>query len=322
MLETLKRYCSLHATPGDEEAVFEALRADWRAQGLDVRTLGRYAVLAQPGERKKSDTLLLVAHADSPGFSVESVQPDGEATVIPLGGIRQREPADLTLKCADGPRPARLERPPAPAAPWLRGLPLRVTFPGPCPALRKGDRLCWAPFWEAREGRLTTPFLDNRAGCALVAAWHGRFAESLPGFNVVVAATAMEEVNGFGAAILAQRVQADAVIVLDATYASAAQGIALGRGPVLTLSDASCILPPALRDRLLACGAPLQTEVYNFSGTDARAFPTHGATCPVIPLLLPTEGNHSPRETCAVADLEAWPAAVAAVARTLFEPAL
>ena len=322
MLEPLKRYCSLHATPGDEGAVFEALRADWLAQGLDVRTLGRYAVLAQPGERKKSDTLLLVAHADSPGFSIESVQPDGEATVIPLGGIRPREPADLVLKCAAGLLPAHLERPPAASAPWLVGRPLRVTFPEPCPTLAKGDRLCWAPLWEAAAGRLSTPFLDNRAGCALVAEWHGRFAGLLPEFNVVVAATAMEEVNGFGAAILAQHVQADAVVVLDATYAEETQGIALGKGPVLTLSDASCILPPALRDRLVACGVPLQTEVYNFSGTDARAFPTHGATCPVVPLLLPTEGNHSPRETCAVADLEAWPGAVAAVARTLFEPVL
>lgn len=322
MLDTLKRYCSLHATPGDEAEVFDALLRDWKAQGLDTRAFGSLAVCACPGERKKSDTLLLVAHADSPGFTVQTVHPDGEATVIPLGGIRRRNPADLVLKTPDGPRPARLERPPAASAPWLGELPLRVTFPEPCPGLRQGDRLCWAPVWEERDGLLATPFLDNRAGCALVADWHARFAGLLPGFNVVVAATAMEEVNGFGAAVLARQVGADAVIVLDATYENTAQGIALGRGPVVTLSDAACILSPTLRDRLLACGVPLQTEVYNFSGTDARAFPQSGGVMPVIPLLLPTRGNHSPRETCAVADLEAWPTAVAAVARTLFEPTL
>ena len=195
-----------------------------------------------------------------------------------------------------------------------------MTFPNPCPELRKGDRLCWAPVWEEKDGLVTTPFLDNRAGCALVADWHAHFAGLLPEFNVVVAATAMEEVNGFGAAVLARQVEADAVIVLDATYENKTQGIALGKGPVVTLSDASSILSPTLRDRLLASGVPLQTEVYNFSGTDARAFPQSGATVPVVPLLLPTRGNHGPREICAVNDLTAWPAAIAALARTLFEP--
>ena len=43
-----------------------------------------------------------------------------------------------------------------------------------------------------------------------------------------------------------------------------------------------------------------------------------GAAMPVVPLLLPTRGNHSPRETLAVADLDGWPKAIAAVARALF----
>ena len=41
---------------------------------------------------------------------------------------------------------------------------------------------------------------------------------------------------------------------------------------------------------------PLQTEVYNYSGTDSRAFPHAGLSCPVYALLLPTTGNHSPCE--------------------------
>ena len=69
-LDLLKKLCALHATPGDEGEVFDALAACWREQGLDIRRLGRYAILATPGERKKSDTILLLAHADSPGFIV------------------------------------------------------------------------------------------------------------------------------------------------------------------------------------------------------------------------------------------------------------
>lgn len=318
--DTLRTLCAIHATPGDEADLFDALERRWRAQRLDVRRLGRYAILAEPGERKKSDTLLLIAHADSPGFSVTATRGDDECEVIPLGGIHHSEAAELTLKASDGFHAAHLAIPPRPSAPWLRHLPLRVTLPRSCPTLRKGDRLCWAPFWEERDGLLTTPFLDDRAACALLADWYDRHVHLLAPYNVILAATAMEEITGFGANVLAHAVRADAVLALDVTYEAPEQDVLLGRGPVITLSDASCILPPTLRDRLLAADVPLQTEVYNRSGTDARAFPAQGSPIPVIPLLLPTRGNHGPRETLALDDLRAWPAAISAIANTLFEP--
>ncbi len=329
-LDTLRHFCSLHSTPGDEEEVFSELLRRWRAQGLDTRRLGSYAVVATPGERKKSDTLLLVAHADSPGFIVSAVRSPTELEVVVLGGIKPVAAA-LTLKTSAGTFPARLH-PPKPwwkrmlchpwwsekARAWSRTEPLRVTLPEPCDSVQKGDRLCWALHWQEKEGKLKTPFLDNRIACALVAEWYERHAALLPEVNVVLAATAMEEANGFGAAVLAQHVQADAVLALDVTYTNKEQSITFGKGPVVTLSDASAILTPTLRDRLLACGVPLQTEVYNYAGTDARAFPQQGQMIPVVPLLLATEGNHSPCETLALADWEAWPKAIASVARALF----
>lgn len=317
-LKTLRTFCSLHATPGDEGEVFEALLRRWRAQGLDTERLGTYAVVATPGERKKADTLLLVAHADSPGFIVSAVRSPTELEVLVLGGI---EPvaAELALKTAEGCFSAHLHAPEDPEA-WTRRQPLRVTLPVPCASVRKGDRLCWVAHWEEEGGRIVSPFLDNRIACALIADWYDRHAALLPEVNVVLGATAMEEVNGFGASVLARQVRADAVLALDVTYENERQSVAMGQGPVVTLSDASALLSPALRDRLLACGVPLQTEVYNFSGTDARAFPQQGLPTPVVPLLLPTRGNHSPRESLSCADFEAWPKAIAAVARALFRP--
>ena len=313
--DTLKAFCGLHSTPGDEGAVFDALIARWKAQGLDTRRLGAYAVLAEPAERKKSDTVLLVAHADSPGFIVQRVLSPTELEVLVLGGIRPVE-ADLVLKTASGMHPAHLL---PPEEEWTRHDALHVRLPEPCADVRKGDRLCWAFHWEETEEEVVSPFLDNRIACALVADWHAACARLLPELNVVVAATAMEEVNGFGASVLAGVAKADAVIALDVTYAEPEQEVFMGEGPVVTLSDASVILSPALRDRLLACGVPLQTEVYNFSGTDARAFPLQGLPVPVAAVLLATEGNHSARERIATADLAAWPEAVAQVARALLD---
>ncbi len=321
-LTTLKTFCALHSTPGDEGEVFATLRQRWARQGLDVTQLGIYAIFAAPGERKKSDTLLLVAHADSPGFVVESIVSPTELNVLVLGGIAaNRYPgATLRLKTATETVTGHLQAVEEEVE-WKRVDTLRVLLDTPCETVQKGDRLSWEPFWEEKEGLVTSPFLDNRIACALVADWYDEHATELSAYNVIVAATAMEEVTGFGANVLARHVGADAVISLDITYESDHQGVKMGLGPVVTLSDNSVILSPAFRDRLLGCGVPLQTEVYNYSGTDARAFPAQGVPTPVVPLLLATQGNHSPRETIAVADLNAWPAAIGAVAHTLFTPA-
>ncbi len=321
-LEILQQYCSFHATPGDENEVFDALMTRWKAQGLDTTRIGNYAVFAQPGERKKADTLLLLAHADSPGFIVDAVLSETEIEVVVLGGIQAPRFAGspLLLKTRDGLIPCTYQAPDEKEQSWTKTEPLRVTLESPCSSVQKGDRLAWAPFWEEKEGLVTSPFLDNRIACALVAEWYEAHAHLLNDVNVIVAASAMEEVTGFGANILAHAVHADAVISLDVTYESERQKVAMGNGPVITLSDTSVILSPTLRDRLLTAPVPLQTEVYNYAGTDARAFPAQGIPTPVIPLLLATQGNHTPRETIAINDLKAWPAAIATIAHVLFNP--
>lgn len=315
-LETLQTFCALHSTPGDEGEVFTELLQRWQRQGLDTQQIGHYAVVAQSGERKKADTVLLLAHADSPGFIVQAVHSPTSLDVLVLGGIHPTHDADLILKTADGKFPARLHAPDETLG-WTRTMPLKVTLPAPLPSVQKGDRLCWAPHWEHSQNALKTPFLDNRIGCALIADWFETCSQYFPNMNVVLAASAMEEVNGFGANVLAKHVQADLVLVLDITYTDEKQNIALGQGPVITLSDASVLLSPACRDRILAAPVALQTEVYNYSGTDARAFPAQGFKTPAIPVLIPTEGNHSPEETLHPADLNAWPQALEAVANAV-----
>ena len=309
---TLKHFCALHATPGDEGEVFEALLTRWKAQGLDTRRIGNYAVVAEPGERKKADTVLLLAHADSPGFIVQSVLSPTQLEVLALGGVHPTHDAALILKTSKGKVPAQLK---AASEDWTRTMPLTVTLETPCTEVQKGDRLCWATAWEETETEIRSPFLDNRIGCALIADWYETNAHRFATMNVVLAASAMEEVNGFGANVLANAVHADLVLVLDITYTDEKQAIRMGQGPVITLSDASVLLSPTLRDRLLQAPVPLQTEVYNYSGTDARAFPAQGIPTPAIPVLIPTEGNHSSCEILHPADLNAWPAALEAVAQ-------
>ncbi|MBQ9693813.1 MAG: M28 family peptidase [Kiritimatiellae bacterium] len=312
---TLKHFCSLHATPGDEIEVFQALLQRWQAQGLDTRKVGSYAVIAEPAERKKADTVLLLSHADSPGFIVQSILSPTKLEVLALGGVHPTQDAELILKTSSEKVAAHLH---AAGEDWTRTMPLKVTLPTPCPSVQKGDRLCWAPYWSEEE-YITSPFLDNRIGCALIADWYADNAHRFSTMNVVLAASAMEEVNGFGANVLAHAVNADLVLALDITYTDNKQHIQMGNGPVITLSDASVLLSPEMRDRLLQASVPLQTEVYNYSGTDARAFPAQGIPTPAIPVLIPTEGNHTQREILHPADLNAWPAALEAVATAVLK---
>ena len=171
----------------------------------------------------------------------------------------------------------------------------------------RGDRVCYEAKPFINEGDIISPFLDNRLGCASLC----EIAESVKSskLRIMLAATSGEEFTVFGADILAAHCQPDLIICLDATYAEKEQNVATGGGPVITVTDKSVLLGhktvESLKRHCAAWGVPLQTEIYNFSGTDARAFPSQGITAPALPILIPTTGNHTPLETASLQDIEA-----------------
>ena len=320
---TLLELLACHSTPGDEDEVRAVLERAWRQAGLRVSRLGDYAVYATTNRARRRPVLLVTAHMDAPGFAVDAPRVAGgrkervrltrlghpafvsgrTAGVLKTRGgkapvvIRKRRRADgeFDYRC----EPAGSER----------QLPTD---------LAPGDRVCFACEPVCEDDRISAPFLDNRLGCWLLAELAPRVGAWRDAFDVVLGATAAEELGGFGAPVLARHIQPDLVLVLDATYEASDQHVLRGGGPVLTLSDASVLLSPARRDRVKALfaswGIPLQTEVYNFSGTDARAFPYQGLACPVLPLLLATTGNHTPREAADLRDAGQLAAAIAHLA--------
>ena len=326
MDSVLQRLVACHSTPGDENDVREVLETCWRASGWQTERHGDYAVSARsPGGASGRPVLLICAHMDSPGYSVDRLPPASDLTSSRVSfGVTELGSPEFAGETAGGLIKTRNG--------CFRGT-LRVAAVkddepdvrfelGAADAaradVRHGDRVCFAPQLIRKETLLLAPFLDNRLGCWALTrladeagAWQTRY-------EVVLGATASEELCGFGARVLAAQVRPDLVVVLDTTYESEEQGVRLGQGPVLTLSDASVLLSPKTRDRVLEvmarAGLTVQTEVYNFSGTDARAFPQQGLPCPVLPLLVPTRGNHAPCEAADERDLEAWLPAIRAMA--------
>ena len=287
-----------HATPGDEDEVAEILLKTWKDAGWATQSLGRYAVTAV--REPDGAAVLICAHMDSPGFIVQSINDDGSANAINIGYPHFEEPETaVVVKQADGQKiPATLYNQPEDTKIY----PLSAESP-----LMRGDRLCYACNPSVHDGIIESPFLDNRLGC--FALCEIATAVKSPNFRVMLAATSGEEFTGFGASVLAAHCKPDLIICLDATYEEEEQNVLIGNGPVLTVSDKSVLLSQktveSLKRHCAAWGVPLQTEIYNFSGTDARAFPSQGITAPALPILIPTTGNHTPLETATLQDIEA-----------------
>ncbi len=296
-----------HATPGDEDEVRDCLIGQWGLAGLEIKHHGAYAISANVNKSIPDRPILLIcAHMDSPGYVVESQEED-RLKLVRLGSPRfTAKWENGMLKTREGKFPIVIEK-------MVDGNGVETygaNYKGP---IDHGDRVCFTadPKINFDDGLLTSPFIDNRAGCFLLShlANCPEFL-NLTGINLVIGATACEEVGCLGAPVLACARNPDYVICLDATYDNASQNVHLGKGPVLTLTDASVLLSCRVRDRLAALfqdhRIPLQTEVYNYSGTDARAFPKAGLPAQVLALLIASSGNHTPCETIAVTDLDWW----------------
>lgn len=300
MLEQLRRLCACGSTPGDERQLGLLVASAWRDAGWQPECLGRYAIFARSPEwLPDRPTVMICAHLDSPGFIVDGVdEAQCEAHCVPLGHPHEPdEDVPVCLRGRDGAEYAGLLCDHA------------VIRSERLPQL--GDRVWFAPQFQLEDELLRSPFLDNRVGCWALCQLSARLGRGgRQQVNVILAATGQEEMTGFGAAVLANRVQADLVVCLDATYANEGQSVRLGGGSVLTVSDKSTLQSPEtvswLTQLFASWQLPLSLEVYNYSGTDASAFPKAGVASPVLALLLPTEGNHSPVETCHVADLASY----------------
>lgn len=295
----------LHATPGDEDEVREYLTEEFDKMGLLVRNHGPYAMSAVVGEyREELPTVLVCGHMDSPGFIVEQIAKP-KLKVVKLGGAHfEEDEVKAVLKTASAQFPVTLKK-----ETKENEDDDTIFYCEYVAGVKLGDRVCYYSDPQLdQDGILTSPFLDNRVGCYMLLELASAYRDKEFPFNLVLGANGTEEMCGFGARVLANAVKPDFVVCVDATYTSKEQRISMGDGPVVTLSDASVLMSIKQRESLLELfydfGVYIQTEVYNYSGTDSKAFPMLGLPATVIALLLPTEGNHTPEEKCNVEDLE------------------
>jgi endoglucanase len=149
---------------------------------------------------------------------------------------------------------------------------------------------------------ICSPRLDNRLGVFELLLLAKQFGQ--PQYDVYLVGTVEEEVGARGAKTSAEKVKPDLAIILDATYDE--HPVAMGNGPVITLSDRAVIINSKVRDHLINLAKkrsiPIQTEVWNIGGTDAGPIRTIGEGIPTIPILTATKNNHTPSELGSIHD--------------------
>ncbi len=304
-LNLLIKLLECHSTPGDEGEVIELLNSEWQNSGLNVSQHGPYAISARFTEHAADKpTVLVCAHMDSPGYIIDSIDNDRKS-IVKLGSPEfSGKSQKAIVKTKNGKFPVTIQA-------KITEHSLRELYYFDSNAAAEfGDRVCYESTPTLTDdGLILSPFLDNRIGCFVlgILAENEIYKNDFP-VNLVLAATSYEEIGSRGATVLAQTIKPDLAICLDATYENKAQNVLIGGGPVLTLSDASVILSCQVRDEINDLfekhNVPLQTEVYNYSGTDAKAFPLVGLKCLVLPLLIASIGNHSPEEKASIGDIE------------------
>ncbi|KXB02028.1 hypothetical protein AKJ43_02590, partial [candidate division MSBL1 archaeon SCGC-AAA261D19] len=155
---------------------------------------------------------------------------------------------------------------------------------------------------------------DDRAGVAVLIKILGELSDDLE-IDVYGVATVQEEVGARGAGVAAYKLDPDLGLVLEVALADDVPMnephtpvVRLGKGPAITVKDASMISHPGLTDFLIKVAKereiPHQLEILERGGTDAGRIHISREGVPSSVIGIPTRYLHSPVEVLDLRDLE------------------
>ena len=323
-IDILKAVCGAPGVSGAEKSTAAAIETILRRYTDDVRTdaLGNLIGTVNPGKEK---SLVLTAHMDKIGLAVTGVdEKSGFLRITRCGGVDLRVMAAARVKVygkrtLDG---VVISTPPhlADKSSANRVVPiekLAVDCGLPYEEIRElvavGDRAeLRLPFTELANGKATSPFLDNSAGCTAVLKAVERIAGKDCPCTVYAVFATREEVGKQGAKTALFGLQPDEAIVTDVSFA-AAPGVPeessakQGSGAMIGVSP---ILQRDMSDALIALAEekhiPHSVEVLGRStGTDADVAVITGAGVKTGLVSIPLKNMHTAAEMAQISDIEA-----------------
>ena len=311
LLELIQTLNAAHGPSGDEGGIQERLAELARplADEISTDTMGNLIV------RKlgSGPRVMLCAHMDSIGFIVTHVEENGFLRVGRLGGISPKEAAYTPVRFAGGARGVIVPEEKADFGKLKLdecyvdiGAKDRETA---LKAVAVGDTLIYDSPCFTNQGKVVSPYLDNRNSCAILLKVLEEM-ELCPN-DLYVVFTVQEEVGLRGAKPAAWAVDPDYAVVVDVTDVDDTPGsekcgtVRLGKGPAIKIMDSSVICHPDMIQKLesqaKALDMPTQRDIMRAGGTDAGVMHTTRIGVRTGGVSVPCRYIHTPVE---MADLQ------------------
>ena len=320
LLQTLT---AVSGMSGHEGQISRYMADQLRPYADEVRIDRIYNVIARfgLGERK----IAICAHIDTIGMLVKQIHADGTLGVVRVGGINLKaapatavhvHTADKIVEGVIGVRSAHLANAGDEAV--KSDGELYIDVGGKVEGIEITTPITYAPaFHTLANDLIAAPYLDDRAGCAVLLALSERLKSIPSAHTVYLIGTVQEETNAMGAHAALASVNPDVAIFIDGTVSydtpdTRGRGATkLGGGVALTaflyLSGiGGWHAHPEVRAALVRIARdhniPFQQDVVHGLMADSRASLPLGI--PSAVLGIPMRGKHAPLEMLNTQDLD------------------
>lgn len=311
----LRELSAVPALSGEEDAMsrFMADRLAARADSVEIDSIGN--VIARFGPEGQP-AIAILAHMDSIGMRVNRVNRDGTLGAVPVGGVNFRAMPGAPVRVGDvaGVVTVRSQHQSKEGESTLNWETLAIDVGGAAVEMTTPVLYAAAPV-ELAGGCFAAPYMDDRAGCAVLLT----LAEHLPAerpYTVYLIGTVQEETNSLGAFHALQAVKPAAALFVDGTVShdtpeTASRGqVRLGAGPVLlaylyTRGGNGWSANPKLRGHLkqVASGAGIAYQQDAVDGLIADSKTAVLLGIPSAVIGLPMRSKHAPLEVVHLGDL-------------------
>ena len=326
LFELIQTLNAAHGPSGDEGGIREVIAglAQLFADEVRTDTLGNLIV------RKKGTgpKVMFAAHMDSIGFIVTHMEKEGFLRVGRLGGISPKEAAYTPVRFKNGVRGVIVPEEKADFGKLkLDECYLDIGARDEAQArelVQVGDTAVYDSLCFENNGKVVSPYLDNRVSCAILLKTLEEVTQSPNDLYFVF--TVQEEVGIRGGKTAAWGVDPDYGIAVDVTDVDDTPGseksgtVQLGKGAAIKVMDSSVICAPQMVARLEALAKegniPAQRDILRAGGTDAGAIHITRAGVMTGGISVPCRYIHTPVEMADLSDAEHCVKLAAAFARS------
>lgn len=329
LFELLKTLNAAHGPAGDEgdvRAVIKELAQPY-ADEITEDTMGNLIV----HKKGSGPKVMFAAHMDSIGFIVTHIEKEGYLRIGRLGGITPTDVAYTPVRFKNGVKGLLAKEEKAEYA----KLKLDECFidigakddEEAKKMVQVGDTAIYDTSAFINNGKVYSPYLDNRISCAVQLLALERLKES--GNDLYFVFTSQEEVGLRGAKTAAWAIDPDYGIAVDVTDVDDIPGsekygtVQLGKGAAIKVMDSSVICHPVMVETLSKLAEqnhiPAQKDILRAGGTDAGVIHTTRMGVYTGGISVPTRYIHTPQEMADLQDVENCVKLVVAFAQSELE---